>query len=168
MDNKPIYVLGQHIILSTFSDPYNFLQIFSFLNFSHLYLFQFYWEITAIRHCTSFRCTTWWFDLYILWSDYCSRCSRLTSIFSHRYSKKRRKKNILMRTLRIYSLNFPSCHTAVLVAVITLYSISVGLICLTIGSYKWGYIRGCLDSLVRLIRDSWDWVLPSVVNGTMN
>ena len=47
-------------------------------------------------------------------------------IVSYRYHKK--KKNLLViRTLRIYTLNFPVCHTVVLTIVIMLYIITLVL-----------------------------------------
>ena len=57
-------------------------------------------------------------------------------IISCRYNKKKRKKFLLvMRTLRIYSLeNFPICHTAMLTIVTMLSITALVLIYLITGS----------------------------------
>ena len=83
----------------------------------------------------SLRCTAYWFDLYTSWSDYHGKFSDHPS--SH-IGIKEIVKNfsfLMMRTLRIYSVNnFHIQHWAVLIIFIMLCIISLVLIYLIIGS----------------------------------
>ena len=85
------------------------------------------WNITEAYHYISCRCTTQWSDVCI----YCGMITTVSLVDIHHHTVT--VFLLMMRTLKIYCLNFQMYNTVLLAIVPRLYMAFPGLTCLTIG-----------------------------------